>query len=348
MADEHTTPLHKRALAHLTYTAGVCDEWCQNWRLYDRLLPTAFLVGILFFLIYFITIAAPTNFPSATLLKVDKTETVDMIAQQLEARHIVHSARVFIYLNKLFNSRVAIVPGEYFFPSSQSVVTIARRMAHGDFELVPVKVTIPEGTNSYQMSHILAKNIPDFDTEGFLHAALSQEGYLFPDTYFFLPNQDPILIISTLETNFKNKINNPKIASAIKNSNRPITDIVTMASLLEKEANDTKSRQIIAGILWRRIALKMPLQVDAVFPYIIGKNSLQLTRTDLKVESPYNTYTNRGLPPGPITNPGLDSIYAAATPVASNYLFYLSDLQGNFHFSATYPEQLANQRKYLK
>jgi UPF0755 protein len=91
----------------------------------------------------------------------------------------------------------------------------------------------------------------------------------------------------------------------------------------------------------------MPLQVDAVFPYIIGKNSLQLTHADLKVDSPYNTYVNKGLPPGPITNPGLDSILAAVNPTKSNYLFYLSDLHGNFHYSVTYAQQLANQRKYL-
>ncbi len=91
----------------------------------------------------------------------------------------------------------------------------------------------------------------------------------------------------------------------------------------------------------------MALQVDAVFPYIIGKSSLELTRADLKTDSPYNTYTHKGLPPGPIANPGMTSIIAAVTPIKSNYVFYLSDKQGNFHYCATYACQLANQKKYL-
>ena len=91
----------------------------------------------------------------------------------------------------------------------------------------------------------------------------------------------------------------------------------------------------------------MPLQVDAVFPYIIGKNTFDLTRADLKVDSPYNTYKYKGLPVGPIANPGLDSMVAAMTPVKSNYIFYLTDMQSKFHFSVTYAQHLANQKKYL-
>ena len=120
-----------------------------------------------------------------------------------------------------------------------------------------------------------------------------------------------------------------------------------MASLLEEEAATLEDRQIIAGILWRRMAAGMPLQVDAVFPYIIGKNSFELTTNDLKTDSPYNTYTNRGLPPGPITNPGLDSILAAVTPQKTSYVYYLSDHDGNFHYSTTYEQHLQAKAKYL-
>ena len=114
-----------------------------------------------------------------------------------------------------------------------------------------------------------------------------------------------------------------------------------------EEAPDTKDRRIIAGILWKRITIGMPLQVDAVFPYIININSLQLTKSELQTNSPYNTYTNKGLPPGPIASPGLDAILAAVNPTKTNYLYYLSDLKGNMHYCPTYACQLANQRKYL-
>ncbi len=348
MPTQDPTPLHKRARIHITRTANVCDEWCRSWRMYDRLLPTAFLFGVLCFLIFYITVAAPNNYPGPTLVKISKDETIDSVAENLKSKHLIRSTKIFSYLAKVFGAEITVVPGEYFFPGPQSAVTVARRLAHGNFELTPIKVTIPEGISTFQMAEIFAKKIPDFDKQAFLNAAQTKEGYLFPDTYFFLPGQDPVVLISTMESNFKRKISEPKITTAILNFGKPITDVVTMASLLEKEANDTKSRQVIAGILWRRLEVSMPLQVDAVFPYIIGKNSLQLTHTDLKVESPYNTYTHKGLPPGPITNPSIDSILAAVTPVPTKFVFYLSDLNGNFHYSATYAEQLANQRRYLK
>ncbi len=341
-------PIHVRAKAHIMRTAGVCDEWCRSWRFYDRLLPTAFLFGVLVFLIYYLTIAPPIDFEGATLVKVPRNQSLESTALELERQHVIRSPQIFIYMARAYGAATSTVQGEYFFPSAQSVLTVARRMSRGDFELIPIKVTIPEGVSTRLMANILNKKIPDFDKQGFLDAATPKEGYLFPDTYFFVPGEDPLEIVSALESNFKRKLNDPIIFSAIATSGMPISDIITMASLLEKEANDYHSRQVIAGILWKRIAIHMPLQVDAVFPYIIGKNSLQLTHADLRTVSPYNTYINKGLPPGPIANPGLDSILAAVTPIQSKYLFYLSDLQGNFHYSVTYPEHLANQRLYLK
>lgn len=343
-----TPPIHKRATVHIMQTANVCDEWCRSWRIYDRILPTAFLFGVLCFLIFHVTIAPPINFPGPTLINISKNETLDSVAQNLKDKHLIRSTTFFIQLAKIFGANSTIVPGEYFFPSSQSIISVARRLAHGNFELVPVKVTLPEGVSTFQMAEILAKKIPDFDKVAFLKAAQTKEGYLFPDTYFFVPGNDPLIVISTMESNFKRKIREPSVASAIASFGKPISEIVTMASLLEKEANDLKSKKVIAGILWRRLEVRMPLQVDAVFPYIIGKNSLQLTRTDLKVNSPYNTYIHKGLPPGPITNPGIDSILAAVTPVPTTYVFYLSDLNGDFHYSATYTEHLAKQKHYLK
>jgi len=120
-----------------------------------------------------------------------------------------------------------------------------------------------------------------------------------------------------------------------------------MASILEKEGATTKDREMISGILWKRISIGMKLQVDAVFPYIIGVNSLQLTKAQLQTDSPYNTYTHAGLPPGPISNPSMDSIMAAITPTKSNYLFYLSDLHSVMHYCANYACQQANAAKYL-
>jgi UPF0755 protein len=160
-----------------------------------------------------------------------------------------------------------------------------------------------------------------------------------------MPGDGVDAILSVFSNSFHTHVS--KIQSQITAFGKPVPEVLTMASLLEKEAADTQSRRTIAGILWKRIQSGMPLQVDAVFPYILGKNSYELTREDLKVDSPYNTYKYTGLPVGPIANPSLDSILAAVTPIKTNYVFYLSDRQGNFHFATTYEQHLANKKKYV-
>ena len=322
-------------------------NWYEEWLAYDRILPTAFLSGVLLFLLYFLTFAPPTEFPVGSYVKIEKGETYTQIGQALKSKHIIRSVYLFEFWTRVFHGNPELAAGEYFFSGPETVLTVGRRLAHADRELSSVRVTIPEGTSSKEIATILTKKIPDFDVVAFLNQAKPKEGYLFPDTYFFLPGESASAILSSLETNFKNHISDNTTELTLENFGKPLGEIVAMASLLEKEASDTHSRRVIAGILWKRIAIGMPLQVDAVFPYILGKNTFQLTMADLRTNSPYNTYTNKGLPPGPIVNPSLDSILAAATPIKTSYLFYLSDMKSNLHYSATYKEQLANQRKYL-
>lgn len=121
-----------------------------------------------------------------------------------------------------------------------------------------------------------------------------------------------------------------------------------MASLIEREAKTDEDRKTIAGILWNRIDLKMPLQVDAVFGYIKGIDTYHPTSEDLSIESPYNTYLHAGLPPTPISNPGLESLHAAATPTKTDYLYYLTGKDGVMHYAKTFEEHKANRAKYLK
>ena len=322
-------------------------NWYAEWLVYDRILPTAFLCGVLIFLIYFLTFAPPPDFPVGTYLKIESGQSYAQIAQTLKAKHIIRSVYLFELWAKVFHGNPEVTAGEYFFSGPETVLTVGRRLAHADRELSAVRVTIPEGADTKQIATILAKKIPDFDAPTFLAEAKAKEGYLFPDTYFFLPGESPDTILSSLLNNFTNHIQDNTVEQTLMTFGKPLNQIIAMASLLEKEAADTQSRRIIAGILWKRIAIGMPLQVDAVFPYILGKNTFQLTLSDLKVDSPYNTYVNKGLPPGPIANPSLDAILAAATPIKTNYLFYLSDMHSNLHYSATYAQQLANQRKYL-
>ncbi len=125
-------------------------------------------------------------------------------------------------------------------------------------------------------------------------------------------------------------------------------EIITLASILEREANDEASMGLVAGILLDRLEEKHPLQVDATFEYILGKTSAELTAEDLKLDSPYNTYTNLGLPPTPISNPGLMAIEAVLDPVDSPYFYYLTGDDGTFHYARTFEEHKQNKERYLR
>ncbi len=172
------------------------------------------------------------------------------------------------------------------------------------------------------------------------------EGYLFPDTYFFLINDTPEKVVAKMNENLKNKT--ADLEDAIAKSKRSFHQILTMASLIEKEAANPEDRRIISGVLWKRFDQKMPLQVDAAFVYALGKNTYELTTADLKIDSPYNTYIHRGLPPTPIDNPGLDAIQAAIFPEKTPYWYYLSDKSGNIYYSKTFAEHVQKKNQYLK
>ncbi|HVZ76094.1 MAG TPA: endolytic transglycosylase MltG [Candidatus Paceibacterota bacterium] len=294
---------------------------------------------------YFTCIGAPFNFPVGAYVDIPQGTTLSQAAATLKGRGIIRSEIAFEILVRVFGAERHVIAGEYFFPGKAAVLRVALRLGSGDFEITPARVRVAEGATVQDIANGLAKAIPGFNLSEFERETSGKEGYLFPDTYFFMPGETTQEILGAFSNNFSTHI--ASIQKQIDAFGKPLSDVIIMASLLEREAPDTQDRRIIAGILWKRIKLGMPLQVDAVFPYIIGKNSLDLTAQDLKVDSPYNTYTHKGLPPGPIANPGLDAILAAVTPISTSYLYYLSDKNGTFHYSATYDQHLAAKVKYL-
>ena len=216
-----------------------------------------------------------------------------------------------------------------------------------------VKITIPEG---YTVKDISEKfdSFENFDKENFLEIAGAKEGYLFPDTYFFTGSENETQVVVRLENNFRKKVF-PIFTQSDKNRESPIsqseigtTSTIIMASILEREARTTQDWKIISGILWKRVGIGMPLQVDATLNYLNGKTSSELTLDDLQTDSLYNTYTRRGLPPTPICNPGLGAIEAAGNPVESPYFYYLSDKEGTTHFAKTFDEHKLNKARYLR
>lgn len=287
----------------------------------------------------------PSNFNSEEFFTIDEGETVSQIASSLKAENYIRSETLFkVLVAGIYGADKSAVAGEYNFDKPITTFEVAQRIIAGDFDLTPIKVTIPEGLNKFELSVLLDKKLPNFDQNEFI--ALAEEGYMFPDTYFFVPNITPEKVIETMRENFDAKI--ATLEEGIANSGRSKEDVIKMASIIETEARKFETRQIISDILWRRLDTGMPLQVDVTFKYVNGKTTFDLTLDDLDIDSPYNSYKYKGLPPTPIANPGLDSILAAISPKDTKYLFFLSDHHGNMHYAVTFDEHKKNKALYLQ
>jgi UPF0755 protein len=312
----------------------------------------AVLLGAFIFVcsaFYIALIKAPQNFPVDTIVSIPQGETLSGVAYNLSKQGALQSMFVFKSLFVIFGGTKGLKAGDYYLDHAQNAVTLAWRMTHSDYNLQNIKVTIPEGWTSFEISAFIAKDkrFSHFSAKEFIKIAAPYEGYLFPDTYLLLPNVTAQNVLETMLSNYKERI--ASLSGQIMVFGRPIKDIITMASIIEEEARTDESRRTIAGILWKRFDEGMPLQVDAAFAFVNGKKaSSDLTLDDLKIDSPYNTYVYKGLPPGPISNPGLGAISATINPIKTKYYFYLSDKQGNMHYAATHDQHVENKFTYLK
>lgn len=247
------------------------------------------------------------------------------IYKELKDKRSIKSIISFKFFSKIFmNGSRVIIPGDYLIKNGSPVWTVAWQISTGKFNINQVKITLREGLTNNEISQILKGKILNFNEDLFLSKVENKQGYLFPDTYFFFPMDDTDEIIKKLSDNFNQKVF--PLENSIKNKNKSLNEIIVMASILEGEASGKNDISIISGILWKRISIGMPLQVD------IYKE----------------TYKNKGLPDHPINNPGLMSIKAAINPVYSDYLYYLHDDSGKVYFAKTFEEHKKNIKKYLK
>ncbi len=241
---------------------------------------------------------------------------------------------------------ISIKAGKYIFNTPENIFQVVDRLIKGEGRLPLIRLTIPEGFTVRDIAKKVSQALPHISEINFSTTFKDQEGYLFPDTYFFFPDATSELIIKTMQENFKFKT--ASRMTEISASGYSLKEIITLASLVEKEARTDVDKKVIAGILLKRLKIGMPLQVDAVFGYIFGRDIYSPSYKDLKVISPYNTYLNAGLPPGPIANPGLESIRAVLQPTTTPYLYYLTGKKdGAMHYAKTYSEHLSNKNKYL-
>ena len=303
------------------------------------------IICVLIFVWYQTSLRGPKDFKAPATFTITSGESLHAISVNLKNQHFIRSTATFEIFAMLFGSDQHISEGDYYFERKLNTIEIARRIATADRHIVPIKVTLPEGFTRNEMAQVLSQKLPEFDEAEFLLETKEDEGFLFPDTYFFFPSTTTLEVVARLKSAFTE--NSDTLKENMEQSHRTILEIVTMASIIEKEAGSADDRAVIAGILWKRLLLDMPLQVDATFLFINGKSSAELTQEDLAFDSLYNTYKYKGLPPGPIANPGLASLEAAIFPTESPYLYYLHDKNGMIHYAKTFEEHKQNKALYL-
>lgn len=337
---------------------------------------SAAVLGLAFFT-FFLFFAPADSTPSPPVLfSVYKGQSSNDIARALRYQGLIRSETAFTVYIRITGIGKQLKAGEYELNSSMNVHVIAQKLVRG--EISKELLTIPEGWNlrdiaarfaekelSTQEELFAAAGIPgkdyakdnaallptDFSAE---YAFLAEkpkgvglEGYLFPDTYH-LPKGSTIEdIVKQILENFDRKFT-ADMRAQILEQEKTIFEIVTMASLIEKEVQTEEDKHVVSGILWKRIDAGMPLQVNATISYITGKKSIKVSIQETQIDSRYNTYKYKGLPLGPIANPGLESIQAALEPISSPYWYYLSTPAGKTIFSKTLEEHSQAKAKYLK
>ena len=304
----------------------------------------------------------------AEVLMINKGETVSQIADNLRQKNLIRSPFYFKYV--IWRDQLKIKAGEYLISSRLSAREVIKLLTAGEAISQEKSIRIIEGWNLKDIGAYLEKNqvvtakgftvlagaiLADwkfnFTKPEFLNDAPRQadlEGYLFPDTYRIFKDTAAEEIIGKMLANFDKKLT-PEMKMEIKRQKKTIYEIIIMASIIEKEVRSLEDMKIVSGIFWNRIKNGMPLQSDAGLSYILDDKIGGHTLEQTKIDSPYNTYKYRGLPPGPIANPGLNAIIAAIYPEATNYTYFLSDpATGKTIYGKTLKEHNINRFKYLK
>lgn len=293
--------------------------------------------------------AVNPNDNTANIFVVEKGAGIREIANKLKAEKLIKSPVAFFILVKKEGLDSKIQAGDFRISPSMNALEIAEKLTHGTLD---IWVTIPEGKRAEEIADILQKSLPTYN-ESWKKELIAHEGYLFPDTYLFPKDTDITTIVSVMKNTFENKYQQLTIKSTLSKK-----DIVTVASLIEREAKHPEDRPLVASVIYNRLDINMALQLDATVQYAIStvtcRNAISpcnywprnITRNELLLASLYNTYKQPGLPPGPIANPGFASLQAAADPAKTNYLYYIADKNGINRYGETLAQHEANIQKY--
>ncbi|MDO8565690.1 MAG: endolytic transglycosylase MltG [Candidatus Moranbacteria bacterium] len=328
--------------------------------LFIALLFSTLTFGGFFYLSYAAQHASGGN-SQVQRFEVKQGEGMFSLGERLEAAGLISSRYVFLWHLVRVEKTHNLVAGTYSLSGEMSVAGIALVITEGKTVSRDVRITFPEGWNSKKMAERLTANgLPgasflrlvekpqpelrnQFDFLSALPIGATLEGFLFPDTYFFDPQTSAEAIVEKMLTNFGKKFDSA-LRMAAEKQKRSLFATVTLASIVENEVKTETDRKIVADIFSRRLAIGQALQSCATLQYILGVDRVQYSYAETQTPSPYNTYINPGLPPGPIGNPGLMTLNATISPQANPYFYFLNDPKtGETIFSITYEEHLKNK-----
>jgi len=278
------------------------------------------------------------------LFSIERGQSFFQIAENLEKEGLIKSKYFFDFYVLAKGAQRKLQAGEYELSPSMGISEIAEKIISGD--IVKEEIAIIEGWNLKDIGFYF-ENRGMFQAEELYDERADLEGYFFPDTYQIRRGATLEEIINKAVDNFNKKVTQ-QLRNEIERQGKTIFEIVTMASLIEKEVSKKEDKELVSGILWKRLEIDIPLQVDATITYITGKRTTKISIEETQIDSPYNTYKYLGLPLGPICNPGLESILASIYPKDSQYWYYLSTPEGETIFSKTLEEHNLVKAKYLK
>lgn len=289
------------------------------------------------------------------VVTVSPGRNVQSIAQDLARAHIISSSRLFVIYARIKGLDAKLQAGTYRFSDAMTSAEIMDKLVRGD--VYEIRFVVPEGYSIYQIAELLERQ-GLFSKHSFVQRCLdknllselhiptqSAEGFLFPSTYPITPGMDEAGLIRAMVSKFHSVYgqkfaNHPSKLSQVQ--------ILTLASIIEKEAVLPEERPLIASVFFNRLKLGMPLQSDPTAVYGIRAFTGKVSRLDILQETPYNTYRIAGLPPGPIGNPGEDAIRAVLNPAKTHYIYFVAKNDGSHAFSTTLAEHNAAVSRYLK
>lgn len=293
-------------------------------------------LGLIGFISYRWSIAPVSRDTTAQTFTVPGGQSAGAIASRLKQAGLIKSRTMFKLLVDRQDLSASLQAGDFELSPSMNLAAIIQALTHGSQDYW---VTFPEGLRVEEYAEKLAAK-SSLEPADFILAAKPYEGRLFPDTYKIPQTASAQDVVDLLTDTFAKK--------------SPAQDkkTIIIASLIEREAKHAADRPLVSSVLHNRLNIGMALQIDATVQYILGKPANwwpnNLTRDNLQIASPFNTYLNTGLPPQPICNPGLSSLEAAAAPASTDYLYYVSDSSGINHYASTLEEHNANIEQYLR